>query len=131
MNPYDRTDPTRRDAWDEGHAAAQAEIAAAQADALALREALAKYKWAAAPEQHGGTSAYPYEEIGELLSRPTSQDALRAVLERAVGDGWAGGNDYAFPGEPAEGPFVLSAAPQAVREAIAAIVSRILGEDRT
>jgi len=85
-------------------------LASAQSDVLALREALAKYKWAAAPEQHGGTSAYPYEEICELLSRHTSTDALRALLRSAVVE--AGREGYETTAQ------------------IDACVSRLLGEDK-
>ena len=79
-------------AWAEAamgptEAAITHELAKLQAHANALRDALEKFRWAAAPEQHGGTSAYPYEEIVDLLAQ-TPAASLAAhdaeVLERAA-----------------------------------------------
>lgn len=46
----------------------------------ALRDVLERFKWAAAPEQHRGTSAYPYEEIVAVLS--DTEQAAREHDER-------------------------------------------------
>lgn len=63
----------------------KAKFAASQAEARALREALEKFKWAAAPDKHRGVSAYPYEEISDLLATPPGDDAaLREVCRRVA-----------------------------------------------
>jgi hypothetical protein len=60
------------------------------AQVAALREALSRFKWAAAPEQHRGTSAYPYEEIVDVLAdtesaaRAHDEKVRREALEQAA-----------------------------------------------
>lgn len=53
-----------------------------------LADVLRKFQWAAAPERHGGTSAYPYEEICEVLAESGSSETwLAAKLEQAREEG--------------------------------------------
>jgi len=128
-NPYDRTDPTHRDVWDEGHAAAQAEVAAAQSDALALREAcdLGNRRLGYWCDLHGSL-AEDREALTAMqaaLSRPTGTDALRALLERAVSEGYDAGMAYFYPDH--QSMTINFGKMQTER---AAIVSRLLGEDK-
>ena len=64
-------------------AAAEAKLADERRHADALVEALTKFMWAASPEQHGGTSAYPYEELRDLLAAHAARRAAAAPLSDA------------------------------------------------
>lgn len=60
--------------------------AASLADQLAVAvDVLRRFQWAAAPERHGGTSAYPYEEIGDFLRRVEAESATWRSRVRAEG----------------------------------------------
>ena len=61
--------------WRAYAEAADIKLADERRHADALVEALTKFMWAASPEQHGGTSAYPYEELRDLLAAHAARRA--------------------------------------------------------
>ena len=67
--------------WRAYAEAADIKLADERRHADALVEALTKFMWAASPEQHGGTSAYPYEELRDLLAAHAARRAHDSECE--------------------------------------------------